>query len=765
MTFAPDQTTDSAPILPLHGVVLFPGMLAPLLVRAPEGILAVAEARDHNRPLGCFLHLDDTLAEIGCRAELLRSITLADGTVRVLLQGRERVRRVEEIQGAEARWANLEVLPDAETDPVQLHAAETTLRQNLQALLGTDARRPKEMVKAPPRAEGPARLADYAAGMLQLPLPMQQVLLEEVDLGSRLEVLSLEAAKALELVHLSNDIQHQARMSVDRKQRHAFLREQIAIAQQELGTPTGSDDLDRLSMRLEAANMPRGVLEEARRELERLRLLTTEAAEYSITRNWLETLASLPWDMATVDDNDISHAREILEAEHHALEEPKQRILEYLAVRTLNPQARGVILCLVGPPGVGKTSLVDATARALGRSFQKIALGGVRDEAEIRGHRRTYIGAMPGRIMSAVRRAGTRNPVLLFDEIDKLCWERGNPAAALLEVLDPSQNQAFEDHYLGVPFDLSQVLFIATANVAHNIPPALLDRLEVIQLPGYTEGEKVQIAHQHLLPRVRQRVGLTPEQLKVSSEAIEALVRDYTREPGVRTLERELERIFRRMALRFVEGRKRSLVVREKHLAELLGPAPYRPCAAELQMRPGVAMGLAWTPSGGAILHVEAAAFEQGRGDLRLTGSMGNVMQESVQAARSLLRSRARELGIDPGRFPREDLHLHCPNAGIPKDGPSAGLAMLGALWSLMADHPLPSGLAMSGEITLRGRVMPVGGIKEKLLAARRAGLRQVILPQGNRPQVEAMKPGTLSGLQLHFVLDVEQAFALWSQT
>ena len=753
---------QSHPTLALHGLVLFPGMLRPMVISEPDALLALAEAIDKDLPLACFAQVDEQLAEVGCLGKVLRSVTLGDGSLRILVQGHSRVVRTEEKQeGPRGMWCQVMDLADSPGDPVQIGVSEAYLRQVLEELLGSDLRRPTEMGAAPPTDEGPQRLADYAAGMLQLPVPMQQVLLEEVDLLSRLEVLALEGTKALDLVNLSNDIQQQARMNMDRRQRNAFLKEQITVLQAELGQPSGKSDLDRLAMRLQSANMPAEVLEEAERELGRLRMLHTDAAEYGVTRTWLDTLADLPWDRSTVDDNDMGHARAILNGDHHGLEEPKQRLLEYLAVRQLNPNARGAILCLIGPPGVGKTSLAATTAQALGREFQKVSLGGVRDEAEIRGHRRTYIGALPGRIMQAVRRAGTRNPVLVLDEMDKLSGERGDPAAALLEVLDVSQNHRFEDHYLGVPFDLSQVLFIATANVEHSIPTALLDRLELIRLPGYIEEEKTQIARQHLLPRVRERVGLSESQLRISPKAMTALVRSYTREPGVRELERQLERIFRRMALRFVEGRKRALLVREKHLSELLGPPPYRQTLTEGALRPGVALGLAWTPAGGEVLHIEAAGFDDGNGNLQLTGSLGDVMKESVQAAMSLLRSRSRQLSIASGRFKSEDFHVHCPSAGIPKDGPSAGVAMLAALSSLMLNRSLPKGLAMSGELTLRGQILPVGGVKAKVLAARRAGMSAVLLPEANRVDLAGLDPALLGDLSLHYACDVEQIFDL----
>ncbi|MCP4804717.1 MAG: endopeptidase La [Proteobacteria bacterium] len=758
--------SDGLPLVALRGLVPFPGALTPVVIDGPAALRAVAEhvERGVDLILATLAHgatdcssLTD-LYPVACKGRVLRTLSMGDGTARALVEAYERVELLDLTPGEfwTARTRDFEVATD---DPIAVEMRTVTLRASLEELLGSDLRRPGELREAPPDPdEGPDRLADYTAGMLQLPLPLQQALLGEPRLSDRLEFLCTEAAKALELVRLSNRIHDRVRQSIDRSQREYFLREQIRLCREELGEAS-TDDLTRLQHRLEAAGMPWEVLAEAHRELDRMRRMSADAAELSVARAWLDCLAEMPWNVTTVDDDDLASARAALDAEHHGLAEAKQRILEYLAVRQLNPMARGLILCFVGPPGTGKTSLARTVAHALGRRFQAVALGGVKDASEIRGHRRTYVGAMPGRIVQALRRAGTRNPVLLLDELDKVQAVSGDPAAALLEVLDSTQNQAFVDHYVDAPFDLSQTLFIATANVVQDIPPALYDRLETVHLPGYIEDEKVQIARKHLLPRVRASVGLDESQLRISNEALLALVRRWTLEPGVRGLERHLTRIFRGMALQFVEGRTRTLVVKEKHVERLLGPAPPRLDLAEQASRPGVAMGLAWTADGGEVLVVEALRFE-GTGQLTLTGTLGETLRESVLAAISLVRSRAEGLGIEPATFTRSDFHVHLPGGGIHKDGPSAGLTTLVALTSLLLDRPVTAGLALTGEITLRGRVLAVGGIKEKLLAARRSGLSAVVLPKANATEFEGLPERLTGSLRIHLVETVDEALA-----
>ena len=557
----------------------------------------------------------------------------------------------------------------------------------------------------------------------------------------------LEAAKAWHMVELSNTIQQQVERNLERRQRDWVLREQIRVCREELGEQDGPEDL--LRQRIEVAGMPAEARAEALRELERLSAMPPDATEVVLLRGWLEWLAELPWQVTTIDEQDLRRARLILDADHHGLDSAKDRILEHLAVRQLNPDPGGATLCFVGPPGTGKTSLAQTTAQALGRGCERVALGGVRDEAEIRGHRRTYVGAMPGRIVQAIRRAGTRNPVIVLDELDKLSGERGDPSSALLEVLDPAQNHAFVDHYLDLPFDLSEVIFVATANVEERIPSALRDRLEIVHLGGYLDEDKVEISRRHLLPRLARTHGLSEERLRLSNQALQELVEHYAREPGVRQLERQLARIYRRMARKFVEGRTRSLVIKPKHLGELLGPPPHRISPAERVDRPGVAVGLAWTATGGELLMVESACFEGG--GLKLTGNAGQVMRESAETALAAVRAH---LKLDP--FGHE-LHVHLPQAGIPKDGPSAGLPIALALASLLQGERLQA-VAMSGEITLSGRILPVGGLREKLMAARRAGIHRVLLPIGNRNEVESLGRVT-AGLDLHFVSELREAW------
>ncbi|MCB9763059.1 MAG: endopeptidase La [Alphaproteobacteria bacterium] len=757
---------EPLPLLPLQDVVLMPGAIAPLTLYRPAEVAALARHIETGSSMLVLAqrHAEaedptpELLHEVGCLARALRSVNLPDGTARVLVEGlaRARVTHVDgdALAGFTATCEPMEAQAD---DPVQVAALERAVRDQLHALLGDDLDRPDDLARAGDTIPGAERLADYAAGVMELPLEVRQGLLAEPSLARRLERLAFEGAVAAERQELANRLRSTVQDAMDRNQREYFLREQLTAIRAELGDDSGpGGDLDRLRQRLEAAEPPEPVLEEALEELDRMARMHSDAAEYTVSRNWLEWLASMPWTAATEDKHDLRHARRVLDQDHWGLDSVKDRILEYLAVRQLNPSARGVILCFVGPPGVGKTSLVKSIALALGRSFQGVSLGGVKDESEIRGHRRTYIGAMPGRIVQALKRAATRNPVLLLDELDKMGHDvRGDPASALLEVLDPAQNTAFIDHYLDLPIDLSQVMFIATANVEDDIPHALHDRLEVVHLPGYLEEEKLEIARRHLVPRVRDEHGLRPDQLRIRPGAITELIRRYTREAGVRQLERGLARIHRKAARKVVEGRRRALVVTPARLPELMGPPPFHVEPAEQADRPGVAIGLAWTPVGGEILFVEATRFPQGKGAMKLTGSLGDVMKESVEAALSLLRSRAASLDLPAEAFTAWDYHVHVPSGAIPKDGPSAGITMLTALASLISGRRVRGSVAMTGELTLRGKVLPVGGVKEKVLAARRAGVLEVVLPAHNAHDLEDIPAALRRDLTFTFVEEV----------
>jgi len=763
-------TLPAFPVIPLRGLALFPGAVTPLMVGG-EAMDAVEGALLSGAPLAFVAQIDANLDrlvpgdlfEIGCMGRALRSVRFPDGSARVLVEGLARV-RITDLALTPTGSFVAHPLPLQETiegDPTAVDALAVLLREHLETLLSEDMDLPAELSRAVP--EGPAgRLADYAVGVLKPPFAVQQALLHETDVGERLAAVFEESARAVARLALNNAVHEKVQKAMDEGQREYYLKEQLKVIRAELGEADGLDDVDRMRQRLEEAELPATAMAEADRELARMRRMHSDGAEYNVARTWLDWLADLPWAIATDDSFDLRAAAGVLDEDHYGLQTVKERILEYIAVRKLKPDARGMILCFVGPPGVGKTSLGASIARSLGRAFQRVSLGGVHDEAEIRGHRRTYIGAMPGRILQAMKRAGTNNPVILLDEIDKLGQDfRGDPGSALLEVLDPEQNSSFTDHYLAVPFDLSQVLFVATANVASAIPAALFDRLETIDLSGYIEEEKLQIARRHLLPRSLEAHGLT-DQVSLTREALEILVRRYTREAGVRELERTLARLHRKAARKVVEGRKRGMRITPERLVDWLGPPPYHVEIAEQMDHPGVAVGLAWTSVGGVILFVEAARFSGGKGLLKLTGSMGDVMKESVEAAFSLLRGVPRLASrFSPGDFSDYDYHLHMPAGAIPKDGPSAGLAMFTALASLMSGRPARSEVAMTGEITLRGKVLPVGGIKEKILAARRAGVKHVVLPRDNQHDLEDVAQELVRDLTFHFVSEVAEVLPL----
>ena len=763
------------PVLPLRDIVLLPGMIARVHVMRPTAVSALeAHLAQPQRPLAAVPLLDPAIDELlpeevpdhGCSARVVRAVRLGDGTVRVLIEGVERVKLSGARPDAEAGiLASARVMNDVleSTEGAELLAQK--VREGLRGLIKDDGRFPAALEKVADLPYEPGRLADLVGANLTLTPEERVELLAETGVDRRLEKVALVVHREWKYKALDAKIQKDLAANMDKQQREYYLREQIRAFRKELGEgpAEGWDDTTALEQKLREAGMPPEGLEEALREIERLRRMHPDAAEYTVTRNWLDWLLAMPWKTLTDEAVDMDASARVLDEDHYGLLKVKERILEYLAVKKLKPEGKGPILCFIGPPGVGKTSLGRSIARALGRKFQRVSLGGVKDEAEIRGHRRTYVGALPGRVVHALKRAGSRNPVIVLDEVDKLGNDfRGDPASALLEVLDPEQNNAFMDHYLDVPLDLSQVLFLCTANLADPIPPALHDRLEIIEIPGYILEEKLEISRVHLLPRLREEHGLAEGQLTVTEGAARHVIEAYTAEAGLRGLERQLANVHRKFARQLVEGRSETLLVdSEADVRALLGPPRHFQELAERADAPGVAIGLAWTASGGDILFIEATRFPSAAPGLKLTGQLGDVMKESGEAALSLVRSRAQGLNIDPEVFGKTAFHLHVPAGGIPKDGPSAGVTMVTALASLLTGRKVRSHLAMSGEITLRGKVLPVGGVKEKVLAARRAGVREVVLPRHNQNDLEDVPQPVRDELTFHFVDTIEDVLAL----
>jgi len=756
-------------VLPLKNTVLFPFLLSPLLVNterskkvidavlvSPERLmLAVAVRGELEGSPGV-----DDVYRVGTVLRIVKMLKFPDESYRLVVQGVTRARAEEFVSEEPYLRARVAALADrGDPGSVEVAALSRNVRDQFVALVAESPRLSDELQVLAQGLEDPSRLADLAASNLDLDLEARQRLLEEVDLTARLREVLGELRRSREALQVESEIREKVQTDMGKTQRDYMLRQQLDQIRRELGEAEDTEDeVARLRERIEERGLPEDALKQAQRELERLAQTPAAAAEHSVIRTYLEWLADLPWSQLSEDSLDVRRARAILDEDHWDLEKVKDRIVEYIAVLSLKRDLKGPILCLQGPPGTGKTSLGRSIARALGRKFVRISLGGVRDEAEIRGHRRTYVGALPGRIVQGLRRAGTRNPVVLLDEVDKVGADfRGDPSSALLEVLDPEQNSSFSDHYLEVSFDLSQVLFIATANIMDTVPPPLRDRMEVLELPGYTEEDKLQIARRFLLPRQRQLNGVDRIELEVPDPTLLAMIRSYTREAGVRNLEREIGALCRKTARRVAEGEASGpIAVGPENLPELLGPVRFEPELAERAGTPGVAVGLAWTPAGGDILFIESTRMP-GKGKLSLTGSLGEVMRESVEAARTWLRARAADLGLDPGAFDSSDLHVHVPAGAVPKDGPSAGVAMVTSLASLLTGRVAPPDVAMTGEITLRGKVLPVGGIKEKLLAAKRAGIRRVLLPERNRRDVLEIPPDLLKGLELEYVGTVEE--------
>jgi ATP-dependent Lon protease len=764
---------EALPVLPLRDTVTFPETLTPLAVGQERSIQLVNDVLGTNRMLVMVASRDpenetpgpDDLYDVGVVGVVARMIKVPDGSLRILVQGTQRVRLEDYVAEEPYLVARISAQPDVSEPSAELEALTRNVQRTFSEIVEQIPYLPEELQMAVANIDDPAALGHLILGALRVETVEKQALLEEVDVVKRLRKLSGILARELEVVQLGTQIQTQVQSEIDKGQREFFLRQQLKAIQEELGEEDEQlAEANELRERIEAAELPEHALEAAERELSRLEKLPPAAAEHGVIRTYLEWLVELPWSQETEDNLDIAHAREVLDADHYDLEEVKDRILEYLAVRKLNPESPGPILCFLGPPGVGKTSLGRSIAKALGREFERISVGGVRDEAEIRGHRRTYIGALPGTIIRALRDAGTRNPVFMIDEIDKMGADfRGDPASAMLEVLDPAQNDSFRDHYLDLEFDLSDVAFIATANVLDTIPGPLLDRMETIELAGYTVEEKRQIARRYLVPRQIKANGLKPSQIEFADAALTAIIEEYTREAGVRNLERQIGTVCRKVARDVAEGKVKSKVkISGKKARELLGR---RRVFAEQRRRtkdPGVATGLAWTPSGGDVLFIEATAMP-GSGKLTITGQLGEVMKESAQAALSWVRGHWAVIdpNLDEDWFAQHDIHIHVPAGAVPKDGPSAGVAMTVALSSLVSGRPVRNDVAMTGEVTLTGQVLPIGGLKEKSLAAQRAGIRRVIVPGRNEGDVGEIPEHELGGLEFVFVDEVSQALAV----
>ncbi|MEM9175535.1 MAG: endopeptidase La [Myxococcota bacterium] len=765
------ELPESLPVLPLKNTVLFPYLLSPLLVNTPASqrliddvlvrpdrlMVCTAVKRDVSGPPGA-----DDVYSVGTVLRVVKMLKFPDDSYRLLVQGVARVelsRFTESDPFLRAEIARIEE-SGYEDESVEMTALVRSVAQQFSTLVSESSRLSDELQVLVANLDDPSKLADLVASNLDLDVAGKQQILEAHHVGIRLRLVLDQLSKETEAIQIETEIKQKVQNEMGRTQREYMLRQQLDAIRKELGeSEDDEEEVERLRAEIDEAGMPEEAHKQATRELERFAQTPSAAAEHAVIRNYLEWMIALPWSRSSEDVLDTVRAREVLDQDHFGLEKIKDRIVEYIAVLSLKRDLKGPILCFTGPPGTGKTSLGKSVARALGREFVRISLGGVRDEAEVRGHRRTYVGALPGRFVQGLRKAGTNNPVVVLDEIDKVGADgRGDPSSALLEVLDPEQNSEFSDHYLEVPFDLSQVLFIATANVIDNVPPALRDRMEVIELPGYTLEEKREIAKDFLLPRQIERNGVGAAGFELTEAAITKIIESYTREAGVRNLEREIGAVCRKVARRIAEGETEGPVrLDADDIGPLLGPIKAEPDLAEDDVLPGVAVGLAWTPTGGDILFIEATEMS-GKGELKLTGSLGDVMRESVEAARSWLRNHADAFALEDERFDTHDLHVHVPQGAVPKDGPSAGVGMVSSLASLMTGRALQPRVAMTGEITLRGKVLPVGGIKEKVLAAKRAGIQRVVLPEKNRRDVEEITDGLLDGLDLRFVGTIDEA-------
>jgi ATP-dependent Lon protease len=767
------EIPEELPVLPLKNTVLFPHLLSPLLVNTPRSQQLIDEVLlQDDRLMVCTAvrhELDgspgaDDVYSVGTLLRVVKMLKFPDESYRLLVQGVERV-QIEDFVAEEpylrGRVRAMEEVGDPEV--VEVQALTRNVTQGFLELAQERGHVSDDVQVLASSLEDPSRIADLVAANIELDMGGKQRVLEELEVKARLEFVHAQLSKEQQAVAIDSEIKQKVQTEMGRTQREYVLRQQLEAIRRELGESADpEEEVEDLRERLEAAQMPEEAHQQAIRELERLEQTPPAAAEHGVIRTYLEWLADLPWHQLSEDQLDVEVARQILDEDHYGLEKVKERIVEYIAVLSLKRDIKGPILCLVGPPGTGKTSLGRSIARAMGRKFVRLSLGGVRDEAEIRGHRRTYVGALPGRLIQGLRKAETRNPVMLLDEVDKVGADyRGDPSSALLEVLDPEQNSDFSDHYLELPFDLSRVLFIATANMMDPVPAALRDRMEVIELPGYTHEEKLEIARHFLVPRQIERNGLAALEFSIREETISAIIEGYTREAGVRGLEREIGAVCRKVARRVAEeGASGAVDVAPSDLHDMLGPLKFEPELADLGDKPGTAIGLAWTPAGGAILSIESTRMP-GKGQLKLTGSLGDVMRESAEAARSWLRTHAEDFALGAEAFEDQDVHLHVPSGAVPKDGPSAGVAMVTSLASLFTGRLARPKVAMTGEITLRGKILPVGGVKEKVLAARRAGVDRVVLPEANKQDVDEIPSDLLADLDICYVGTIDDALSL----
>jgi ATP-dependent Lon protease len=763
------------PVLPLRDTVLFPNSFMPLAVAREASVRLIDEATTAGRMIGVFTQREASVEEptqedlypIGTATHVHKMFKLPDGSLRLIVQGLARIRLDRITQTRPYLKAAVTIAAEElrDEDHLEIDALQRNIKSNFQQVVSLSPLLSDDLQALSANITDPGKLADFIASSLAtIGTPVKQDVLAMLDIRARMDSLNRILIKELEVLELGSKIQSQVQSEVGKNQREYFLREQLKAIQKELGEgDEQAKEIEELRAKLEALGMPEAVKKEALRELDRLSKMPVAAAEYTVSRTYIDWIVALPWSKRTEDSIDLKRTKDVLDADHSGLEKVKDRVLEYLAVRKLNPDVKGPILCFLGPPGVGKTSLARSIANSLGRKFVRISLGGMRDEAEIRGHRRTYIGALPGQIIQGLRRAESKNPVFILDEIDKLGSDfRGDPASALLEVLDPEQNSTFRDHYLDVPFDLSEVLFLTTANVMDPIPPALRDRMEVLELAGYTEEEKLKIATEHLIAKQIANHGLTREYVEFQDGAVRNVIRGYTREAGVRNLEREIGALCRKVARRRAEGDEARVVITPDVVVEMLGAPTFLDEEIENRTKePGVAVGLAWTPAGGEVLFVEASRMHGG-GTLTLTGQLGDVMKESARTALSWFRAHAPRYSVDPNFYKDAEIHLHVPSGAIPKDGPSAGVTMVSALASELTGRPVRGDLAMTGEITLSGRVLPVGGIKEKVLAARRHGIREVLIPRQNEKNIkEDLTPELRSELTIHYVSHIEEVLRL----